>query len=62
MCVGGRLGLSCHAESRDEVISSLPGLSCLDNETLIAGYLKRQCIWHSENKLVNKARVLGDCC
>jgi hypothetical protein len=31
VCVG-RLGLICHVESRDKVISSLPGLSRLDNE------------------------------
>lgn len=41
VCVG-RLGLTYHADGRSEVIRSLPGLSRLDNSTLITGCLKRQ--------------------
>lgn len=59
VCGVGRLGLICHAESWGKVISPLPGLSRLDNETLITGFLKRQHARASENKLINKADSLG---
>lgn len=53
-CVGGRLGLICHTEGRDGIISSLPGLSRLGNGTVIIGCLRGSCVWVSENKLINK--------
>lgn len=58
VCVG-RLGLICQVQGRDEVISSLPGLSRLHNVTLITGCLKRQLCMELREQTDQQSEGLG---